>query len=382
MARQKILRSNTKDTVIILVALVGIAMFTRSSFFFWSLVTALFYYNYLFYMKTDLYLDDFMQAKKKLWEYVMASYIMIVGFLWMLFSVLKINDGEASYGVMIYGAALVITSAIGMKGLGNFNIKKKEKDFNNLKQEYMYDDVKVKLADAFSHRIKTTGSGKKTKEWIDLQGLDIQVVDIYRDIKEDIFLEIRYIVNMEESMRDSLPYFLTKYNSKEEIEEGIKELQRPVLDGSEKNKFIRYVYQLLKMKIEENKRAFDIEAKIKEFDGVLEYAILDMYTFVADFKGGFKNVPIGNMLAYTDPKTEGNMYSRHLCGAMDSISMNEIVGRYGIGFYTGYHLFLEGVKLDKREEIQKENEFKVMHPDYKEDEDVYMQKTELLSEFL
>jgi len=67
-----------------------------------------------------------------------------------------------------------------------------------------------------------------------------------------------------------------------------------------------------------------------------------MYVFSKDYE----NIPMGNMLAYAAE----SLHSRHLYGAFNSIGIKSI-GRYGIGYYVGYFIFLSEINNRDEDEI-------------------------------
>jgi len=273
-------------------------------------------------------IDEFYKAKHNLFSLlILAMFMNFLPFGGMI-ELLGILDKERDYTLNVIGIILLFVSVITLFLRKKFHIRKTADDYTNLKQERMYDDIILELDDAYKGRIiKESG-----KDYLDIREIDVEVVDMFKNIKPKLKNEIINIINYDTKSKEFRPYRLTLLSTEEMIDRYINKLNKPIVDSTDTDKFPRYMFQMLTGKLNELRIKYDIKAKILEFSGVFEYALIDMFILARTYK----NIPMGNTLAYAQETTQ----SRHLYGALNSITIRSI-GRYGIAFYVGYYKAIE-----------------------------------------
>jgi len=334
-----------------LIVVMSLLNMDSTAFLYMGIVSI--FYIYYFFTATGINIkfDNFVLAKRQL----MTSIFVITAFAAMiLFLASGVLDKSYHRHNLVYygiGFTLLFISLILLYFARKDQVRKKAEDFDGLLvQEKMYDEIKIDLKDAFAYRIKQIIkpptfkknrflpkkfhkqlSEKKVSKEIFAPDIDSDVVDIFQVILPERLKEIRDILLLNEKARPFREYWLTvlDVDNKEEVSAYISSLEKPILSTKEKNLFYRFFYQLIVKKIKGVQKNYDFEVALKRFNGVVEYAILDMFLYAREFL----NIPMGNMLAYAAESKQ----SRHFYGAANSITI-ESVGRYGIGIYAGFYL--------------------------------------------
>lgn len=291
-------------------------------------------YSFFFFgiLEVGLKFDEYQSAKKILMEMTVVFSI----FSAMAVFMIDVAVFENNFRDMVYkniALFFLIISLLLIFFQKNNLLKIKSEDFNGLLiQERMYDDIKLQLKESFEYRVIKN----KNKQEIFAKDIDNEVVDIFQNIKPEILVEIKKFILMDEGYKQFSKYWLTILNPDDNaaINNYIDFLNTEVKEAHEDNKFYRYMYQLIRKKLDLINKEYDFSQAVKSFHGVVEYAIIDMFIYARNFK----NIPMGNILAYANE----NSQSRHFYGTLNSITI-ESVGRYGIGIYVGYYLAKENL---------------------------------------
>lgn len=319
---------NTKNFYLIFFVAIALSFFIPG--LFTSSFVALMVFAYIFkFTELDDGIDSYYHAKKELLTFIFFSWFFsfIVG-NYTYSSVLMSDNPFVSNYIAIL---IIIGCFLGLYKLKNSSPRKFEKDYPNIVQERMYDDILLQLDDAFNYRV--------INKMIDMRELDLSVVDNEKELKPSIKKEIIDIINGKRTTY--YDYKLTKVNN---IEETIKFLNTPIKAVEETDKFIRYIFQLCNKKLEPLKEEFDFKRALEKYSNILEYALIELFIHTRNFK----NVPMANMIAYANESS----YSKHVYGALDSHTATSI-GRFGIAYYVGYYLFndyLNFIENNKKKE--------------------------------
>lgn len=306
------------------------------------------------------------------WYYVRKSYLFNIivtvlfislSMIFFIFEVIISSNYEIC--MQIFGAVSFIIGLIALFIRKDFTPKKKAKDYPNLKQERMYDDINMPLDETFKYRVKKKeiietihkkgflGIGKKTikrikrnekgekvyTKVVDYSDVNLDTVDFYRNLLPDVETEIKDIINKENM--DFYEYHLTEIEDEKGADKLIKKLSLPIKEADADGFiFPRFWYNELKKRLESINKDYDFKKSIRRFNGIFEYAMIDMFVYTREFK----NVSMGNSRSYAVE----NKQSLNLYGALNS-NTTRSVGRSGIAYYVGYHktLELELIKMKK-----------------------------------
>jgi len=307
----------TKNIYLIFGVAIVLSMAITGIFYVTMMMGILFIYIYKSSGTNDS-VDLYFYAKKDILHTLSLVAFISFCFIYYIFEI-NMKNKSLSLSIDFVSLLIIISAFYGIYKLPKMSPKKLEKDYPNIVQERMYDDILIQLDDAFRYRV--------VDKKIDMRELDISVVDNERQLKPSIQKEIMDIINKKRV--NFYDYKLTKIT---DVEETLKFLNTPIKDAKEQDKFIRYIFQTCNKKLAPLKEDFDFREALKKYSNIIEYAIIELFLHTRNYK----NVPMANMIAYANESA----YSKHLYGVLDSHTATSI-GRYGIGYYVGYHLFNE-----------------------------------------
>lgn len=319
----------TKDIYLIFGAAIVLSIAITGVFYATLMMGILFIYIYKSSGTNDS-IDWYFYAKKDILHTLTLVCFISFCFMYYIFEI-NIKNNSLSLSINFISILIVIAAIYGIYQLPKMSPRKLEKDYPNIVQERMYDDILVQLDDAFRYRV--------VEKKIDMRELDISVVDNERQLKPSIQKEIMDIIN-----RKRVNFYDYKLTKTTNIEETLNFLNTPIKDAKERDKFIRYIFQTCNKKLVPLKEDFDFKQSLKKYSNIIEYAIIELFLHTRNYK----NVPMANMIAYANESA----YSKHLYGVLDSHTATSI-GRYGIGYYVGFHLFNEYItftNLNQHEE--------------------------------
>ena len=363
--------SALKDITIILSLLIGINVFLfRENLLYYSIFLFL-VLTWYFYRDVGFRVSTYFEVQKKRLPDIIRKSIFF-GFLTVWIYKYSTYDNQSFYGInIVTGVVIFLVSVFLIYKSKTFHIRKKPEDFPNLKQEQMYDEVDS--LDVFQNfrlkkvpKFKTITKKKFFGLWeqkvtfqdgfekiVDYSDIDLRVTDDKnKNLLPRVKKEIKDIIN-EENL-DFYGYKLTRLKELE-IDSLMKKLtldESKMIKSKHKRKgvtyedgyrFLRFWYQQVQKNLktistEGNTIEYDFLEALYKFDGVLEYAFIDMYMF----QSNYLNRPIGNTkaLALKDDIFNGNTNMIELCGAMDS-SLFTSIKRRGIAYLAGYYLTLK-----------------------------------------
>lgn len=346
-------------------------------------------YRFVLYRSIGNYVDEWFFVKKyELPKVINTSIAFTLVFVYIHRS--YTYDNENFYYINIgTGAVFLLIALLFLALTKDIKSRKRVEDFPNLKQERMYDNIDVELNEVFEKdrvikkpRFETLtqkkffGLIKKTitrpkldkdgnveqKKLIDYKDTRLKVTDDRtKNILPEVKQEIIDIINGENL--DFYNYSLTFIPNEVEADKLLKILmldenkmvksrhRRKGVKFNDGYRYMRFWYKMMQdcfkeLSDEEEKIEYDLKQALEKFDGILEYAFLDMFVLLSEYK----NRPIGNSkaLAKVDCDFNKNQNVLELCGAMDSV-ISTSVKRCGIAYYYGYYATVEkkGYKSNK-----------------------------------